>query len=172
MHCRVRIACLAACFASAPLAHGAPADFTLAQVLDYPYPGGLVAAESGEHLAWVVNLRGARNVWVADGPAFKPRQLTRFDQDDGQEITQLTFSPKADVLVFVRSGDHDANWPDELAPDPAASPQEPKVRLWAARLPDGTPFEVAEGDAPALSAQGRLAYVRENPFWTAPLAPT
>ena len=171
MHCRVRIACLAACFASAPLAHGAPADFTLAQVLDYPYPGGLVAAESGEHLAWVVNLRGARNVWVADGPAFRPRQLTRFDQDDGQEITQLTFSPKTDVLVFVRSGDHDANWPHELAPDPAASPQEPKVRLWAARLPDGTPFEVAEGDAPALSAQGRLAYVSKNQVWTAPLAP-
>ena len=66
MHCLVR-ACVAACLVFASIAQCAAADFTLAQVLDYPYPSGLVAAENGEHIAWVVNLRGARNVWVADG---------------------------------------------------------------------------------------------------------
>ncbi len=172
MHCLVR-ACVAACLVFASIAQCAAADFTLAQVLDYPYPSGLVAAENGEHIAWVVNLRGARNVWVADGPAFKPRQVTQFNADDGQEITQLTFSPKADVLVFVRSGDHDANWPadDERAPDPAANPQEPKVNLWAVKLPDGASFEITQGDAPALSAHGQLAYLSKHQVWTTPIEP-
>ena len=34
----------------------------------------------------------------------------------------------------MRGGDHDANWPakGDLAPDPAASPDEPKIMLWLA----------------------------------------
>ncbi|MGN6314074.1 MAG: hypothetical protein ACTHMO_10015 [Rhodanobacteraceae bacterium] len=59
---------------AAPLACAAPkqttstpdtASFTLQQVLDYPFPPGLAAAEHGGRVAWVINLRGVRNVWVA-----------------------------------------------------------------------------------------------------------
>jgi dipeptidyl aminopeptidase/acylaminoacyl peptidase len=145
------------------------ASFTLQQVLDYPFPSGLTASESGDRIAWVIDLRGARNVWIAQAPAFKPRQLTHFVQDDGQEITQLTFSPSGDALVFARGGDHDANWPDKLAPDPASSTTEPKVTLWAARLPDDAVHEVTEGDAPAISAQGKLAYIKDDQVWTVSL---
>jgi dipeptidyl aminopeptidase/acylaminoacyl peptidase len=169
-----RFACFVVCCALAPLAYAAQAapattSFTLEQVLSYPYPSALVTAENGEHLAWVINLRGVRNVWVADGPTFKPRQITHFNQDDGQEITQLTFSPSGNALVFVRGGDHDANWPEKLPPDPAASPMQPKVSIWAVTLPAGQPAEIAEGDAPALSASGQLAYVQDHQVWTAPL---
>ena len=170
------LACLAftALGALAPPAWSQPADFTMAQVLDYPYPSGLVASQDGKRIAWVINRRGARNVWVASAPAFVPRQLTRFDKDDGQEITQLTFSPSGDRLVFVRGGDHDANWPaeDDLAPDPAANAEQPKVKLWAVALPGGTPVEITEGDAPAISAQGRLAYIKKDQVWTVPLPGT
>lgn len=154
-----------------PTATAATADFTLEQVLAYPFPTGLVAARDGAHLAWVINLRGARNVWVADGPEFKPRQLTHFAADDGQEITQLTFSPSGRTLVFVRGGDHDANWPaaGDLAPNPAATPGQPKVRIWAVTLPNGKPVDVVAGDAPALSAQGQLAYIKQGQVWAAPL---
>jgi dipeptidyl aminopeptidase/acylaminoacyl peptidase len=173
-------ACLLACCLLAPPVHAAPpaaasasapANFTLEQVLAYPFPTGLVAARDGAHLAWVINLRGARNVWVADGPEFKPRQLTHFAADDGQEITQLTFSPSGRTLVFVRGGDHDANWPaaDDLPPDPAATPGQPEVRIWAVSLPNGKPVDVVAGDAPALSAQGQLAYIKQGQVWTAPL---
>ena len=108
------------CSAQAP--GQAAAGFTLQQVLDYPFPQGLTAAERGNRIAWVVNLRGVRNVWIAEGPAFKPKQVTHFTKDDGQEITDLTFSPSGDALAFVRGGDHDANWPAEgdLPPDPAS----------------------------------------------------
>ena len=150
----------------APATHG----FTLGQVLAYPFPLGLSASTAGNRIAWVLDLNGVRNVWVAQGPDFKPRQVTRFTQDDGQEITQLTFAPDGDELVFVRGGDHDANWEDKLVPDPSSAPAEPKVMLWVVDVQGGTARALTEGDAPALSSTGRLAYVKDHQVWTAPLA--
>jgi len=48
------LACLAftALGALAPPAWSQPADFTMAQVLDYPYPSGLVASLDGKRIAW------------------------------------------------------------------------------------------------------------------------
>src|SRR5438105_14742996 len=108
--------------------------FTMAQALHYPYADELSGAEKADRIAWVRNLDGGRNVWMADGPLFKPRHLTRYTEDDGQEITQLTFSPDGTHLVYVRGGDHDANWPAEgnAAPDPNYFPDQPKVSIWAA----------------------------------------
>ncbi len=144
--------------------------FTLEQVLSYPFPLDLTAASHGNRIAWVINRNGVRNVWVAGAPDFRPRRVTRFTQDDGQEITQLTFSPSGDELVFVRGGDHDANWPVKVAPDPASGPAEPKVMLWSVDLREGTARELTEGDAPAISSKGELAYVKDDQVWTAPLA--
>jgi len=150
---------------------GRAADFTMAQALDYPFVSDLTAASQSDHIAWVRNLAGKRNVWLADGPAFKPRQITRYDDDDGQEITQLTFSPEGKHLVYVRGGDHDANWPAEgnLAPDPSSSPDQPIVTIWAASLAGATPVKITEGDEPAISARGTLAYIKDDQVWTASL---
>ena len=144
----------------------------MAQALDYPFVSDLTAADKADHIAWVRNLGGKRNVWVADGPAFKPRQITRYDDDDGQEITQLTFSPDGKHLVYVLGGDHDANWPAEgnLAPDPVSSPVQPIVTIWAASQTGGAPAKIAEGDAPAVSAKGVLAYIKDDQIWTAALS--
>lgn len=149
----------------------ASASFTMEQVLHYPYADQLAAAEHGDRIAWVRNLAGVRNVWVADGPAFQPRQVTHNAEDDGQEITQLTFSPDGTRLVYVRGGDHDANWPAEanLQPDPTSSPEQPQVTIWAVPAKGGAPVKVTEGDAPAISAQGTLAYIKDDQVWTAPL---
>lgn len=154
-----------------PAAAAAPttAGFTLEQVLDYPFPQDLVSARAGDRMAWVINHDGVRNVWVAQAPDFRPRQVTRFTADDGQEITQLTFSPSGDRLVFVRGGDHDANWPEKLQPDPASSPIEPRVMLWVVDWDAGTSRELTEGDAPAISPHGELAYIKETQVWTAAL---
>ena len=143
----------------------------MAQALDYPFVSDLTAASQSDHIAWVRNLAGKRNVWLADGPAFKPRQITRYDDDDGQEITQLTFSPEGKHLVYVRGGDHDANWPAEgnLAPDPSSSPDQPIVTIWAASLAGATPVKITEGDEPAISARGTLAYIKDDQVWTASL---
>ncbi|HEX4079447.1 MAG TPA: prolyl oligopeptidase family serine peptidase [Rhizomicrobium sp.] len=147
------------------------ADFTMEEVLEYPFADGLAAAEHADRIAWVNNQVGIRNVWFAEGPAFRPRRITNYSNDDGQEITQLTFSPDGTHLVYVRGGDHDANWPAEgnLAPDPDSSPQQPVVSIWAPPLSGGTPVKIADGDAPTISARGVLAYVANDQVWTAPL---
>jgi dipeptidyl aminopeptidase/acylaminoacyl peptidase len=144
--------------------------FTLAQVLHYPYATELASAERGDAIAWVRNVDGVRNVWFAHGPDFTAVQLTRYTEDDGQELTQLTFSPDGTRLVYVRGGDHDANWPAEgnLAPDPTSSPEQPLTTIWTVPLTGGSPVRIAEGDTPALSSSGQLAYTKDDHVWTVP----
>jgi len=159
-----------AALAPPPAAAAAPqSGFTLEQVLSYPFPLDLTSSQHSDRIAWVIDQNGVRNVWVAKAPDFKPHQVTRFTQDDGQEITQLTFSSSGDALVFVHGGDHDGNWPVKVAVDPASSPVEPKVMIWAVDLQKDTSRELVEGDAPAISSDGRLAYIKDNQVWTAPL---
>ena len=160
----------AALIAAAPTAQAA-APVTLTQMLSYSYPSGLVAAENGDAIAWSEDVRGVRDIWIAGGPDFQPRRITSAQADDGQELTQLTFSPDGARLFWVRGGDHDANWPAEggLEPDPASQAQTPMVEIWSAALPGLVPTRIAEGDAPAISARGVLAYIKDHQVWTAPL---
>jgi dipeptidyl aminopeptidase/acylaminoacyl peptidase len=150
---------------------GSAHAFTMAQVLHYPYSTELAAAERGDTIAWVRIVDGVRNVWFAHGPDFAPVQLTHYTEDDGQEITQLTFAPDGSRLVYVRGGDHDANWPAEgnLAPDPSDASEQPLVALWTVPLSGGEPVKLAEGDTPALSSRGQLAYTKDNQVWTTSL---
>jgi dipeptidyl aminopeptidase/acylaminoacyl peptidase len=150
---------------------GSSSGFTIAQVLHYPYASELATAEHGDVIAWVCNLDGVRNVWMARGPAFTPVKLTQYQEDDGQEITQLTFSPDGTRLVFVRGGDHDANWPAEgnLSPNPNSSPEQPVTAIWALPLGGGAPVKIDEGDQPVISARGQLAYTKDGHAWSAPL---
>ena len=145
--------------------------FTVAEALDYPYAGELISAEHADLIAWVRNLQGVRNVWIARGPDYVPMQMTHNMEDDGQEITQLTFTADAGHLLYVRGGDHDANWPAEgnLEPDPASSTEKPETTIWSVAIAGGVPVKIAEGDAPAISSRGQLAFTREDHVWTAAL---
>jgi dipeptidyl aminopeptidase/acylaminoacyl peptidase len=154
------------------LAAPAAAAFTLPQALAYPFSDGLVADKAGQHIAWVRNVAGVRNVWVADAPGFTPRQVTQFTEDDGQELTQLTWAPDGKMLLFVRGGDHDANWPAAggLQPNPTSSGTEPKVTIWRAGLGNGAKAaHITPGDHPALSAKGEMAYIVDGQVWLAKL---
>lgn len=147
----------------------AAAPMTLEGAMAYPFTSGLVASPDGKRIAWVREVAGVRNIWVADGPGAQPVQVTRFAADDGQELTQLVFAPDGKSLVFVRGGDHDGNWAatGNLAPNPAASPEEPKVMLWRADSSGATPARaLAECDAPAISAKGTIACEKSGQVWT------
>jgi dipeptidyl aminopeptidase/acylaminoacyl peptidase len=157
--------------ASWPGYAGARSEFSMAQILHYPFATELAAAQRGDAVAWVCNLDGVRNVWMARGPAFTPTKVTQFTEDDGQEITQLTFSPDGARLVFVLGGDHDANWPAEgnLAPDPNSSPEQPTTAIWAVPLNGGPPAKIDDGDEPVISSRGQLAYTKDGHVWVASL---
>jgi dipeptidyl aminopeptidase/acylaminoacyl peptidase len=157
-------------FAATVLAAPAP---TMQQLSGYSYISGLVASEKGDKFAWVEDVAGVRNIWSASTADSIPRKLTHYTTDDGQELTQLTFSPDGSELLYVRGGDHDENWPAKgnLAPNPDNDPAEPKVAIWSVAVTDSTPtpVQVAEGDKPALSAKGQLAFVKDGQIWTASL---
>ena len=165
------LAASAAALLWAPVAKAADA-FSVADAISYPFTADLVSAQKADVIAWVRVLKGVRNVWAASGPDFTPHQVTQFTADDGQELTQLTFSPDGKTLVFVRGGDHDANWPavGNLQPNPAEGVEQPKVTLWLADPTGAKPAaKIVEGDEPAVSSRGELAFVRDNAVWTAQL---
>src|SRR5689334_20003369 len=145
------------------------AEFSMPQALAYPFVDHLTAAPHGGRIAWMRNVDGVRNIWVADAASgWAPRQVTQFKADDGQELTQLTFSDDGATLLFVRGGDHDANWPAKggLQPDPTSSPIEPKVAVWRADPTGaGAAQRLFDGDAPVISKAGDIAFERDGQAW-------
>jgi dipeptidyl aminopeptidase/acylaminoacyl peptidase len=150
-----------------------PGAFTLEQVLAYPFGDNLVASPKSSAIAWTVNERGVRNIYLSEGPAFEERRLTPYEHDDGQELTNLSFSPDGKTIVYVRGGDHGANWNAEgnLQPNPDSSAVQPRMQVWA--IPTtGTaaPTLLGEGDTPAIAPRGdRVAFVKDRRVWIAPL---
>ncbi len=153
----------------------ASGSYSLAQILSYPYTEELTASATQPRLAWVFVREGVRNVWVASGPDFAPHQLTDYRSDDGQELTNLSISGDGKYVVYVRGGDHDANWDAEggLQPNPSHSAVQPKVQIWSVALGDGasraTPKLLADGDLPVLSPSGdRVVFVKDNQLSVVP----
>src|SRR5262245_45300688 len=93
-----------------PAQQAASQSFTLEQIKSYPFPNELTTSATGSRIAWAFNERGARNVWVAEGPEFKARRLTNYETDDGQELTSLSISADGKYVVYVRGGDHGSNF--------------------------------------------------------------
>jgi len=129
------------------------------------------AAPGGGAVAWLLNERGARNVWYAAAPDFRGVRLTSWTEDDGQDLGQLHFTPDGKSVVFVRGGD--LEYPGRPDPNPAADPAGVEQDIWIV-TPGEKPRKFAQGNSPAVSpaAAGnpsRVAFLRGGQVWTAPL---
>src|ERR1700761_1959602 len=133
-------------------------SFTIDQVMSAPFASLLTAAPTGAKVAWLLNERGQRNIWLAAAPDWKARKLTSFNEDDGQEIDELAWAPDGSYLLFARGGDFE-NGQDN--PNPALSLAKPEQAVWIAAL-DGSPAKkLTDGHAPAVSPKGDLiAFLR------------
>src|SRR5579864_4456376 len=80
------------------------ARFSLDQVMSAPFPSELTVSQTAGKVAWVLDEKGARNIWIAEAPDYKGRRLTKFTADDGQEIAQMAFTPDGRSLIYVRGG--------------------------------------------------------------------
>jgi dipeptidyl aminopeptidase/acylaminoacyl peptidase len=141
-----------------------PARFSLEQVMSAPFPSDLTAAPKSGAIAWVLDQHGARNIWIAEAPAYQGRQLTRYTADDGQEIAEITWTPDGRSIVFVRGGDFEMHRDD---PNPASLPQGVDQSIWIAALPGGAPRKLAEGNGPAVSPKGdRIVFLRKGQIWS------
>jgi len=144
----------------------AAAGFTLEQVMQYPFPSELNAASRANRIVWVLNERGVRNLYVAEGPAFVARRLTNYSQDDGQELTSVQLTPDGRSVVYVRGGDHGSNFDDELPVNPLAMPTPVRVQIWSVPFDGGEPRSLAEGADPVISPRGdQVAFTRDNQVW-------
>ncbi|HYC50751.1 MAG TPA: prolyl oligopeptidase family serine peptidase [Gemmatimonadaceae bacterium] len=154
----------------AAVGHAQQPTFTLDQVKSYPFPNALTASATGSRIAWALNERGLRNVWVAEGPSFTPRRLTNYSTDDGQEITSLQLSADGKWVVFIRGGDFSSNFDDAQPVNVLNMPTPPRVQILAVPFDGGDPKAIAEGEGPAISPRSdRVVFMRDRAIWVAPL---
>jgi dipeptidyl aminopeptidase/acylaminoacyl peptidase len=149
-----------------PRLSGAQESFTLEQVLRAPFPDNLAAAKKANRIAWTLNQEGKRNVWVAEGPQFAARQLTAYQNDDGQEVGQIHLSADGSVVVYVRGGDKNAVG---QYPNPTSDPAGVEQAVWSVAWSGGEAKKIDAGHSPEISAKGMVAYLRDGQIWIAPL---
>ncbi len=140
--------------------------FTLEQILSAPFPADLTASKTGSRIAWTLNDQGKRNVWVAEGPDFKARRLTAYLEDDGQELSSLSFSADGNALIYVRGGGKNAAG---QFPNPTSNPAGVETDVWAMNWTGGEPKKIDAGHEPKISANGLIAYARDGQLYLAPL---
>jgi dipeptidyl aminopeptidase/acylaminoacyl peptidase len=148
----------------------ASTSFTMEQIKSYPFPSELTASATGSRIAWAFNERGARNVWVAEGPDFKARRLTSYETDDGQELTSLAISRDGKYVVYVRGGEHGSNWESSLGVNPSMSATQARVQIWSVPFAGGEPKLLSEGDEPLISPKNdRVVFLKERAVWSVPI---
>ena len=142
--------------------------FTLEQVLSAPFPSELIAAPGGGKVAWLLNEKGARNIWTATAPDFKGVRLTNYTRDDGQDVGQLCWTPDGIAVIYVRGGD--LEFLGRPAPNPTADPAGVDQSIWIA-APGEAPRKIGGGHSPTVSPKGdRLAFLLGGQIWTAPVS--
>jgi dipeptidyl aminopeptidase/acylaminoacyl peptidase len=144
------------------------AGFTLEKVMSAPFPSNLTVCRTAGKIAWVLDENGARNIWVAEAPDYKGRRLTKFTADDGQEIAEMSWTPDASSVVYVRGGDFEMHREN---PNPASLAEGVEQDIWIAPLNGDAPRKISEGSAPAVSPKGdKVVFVKSGEIWWAALS--
>ena len=143
-------------------------QYTIDQVMSSPFPTELIASPVGNRIAWVLNSKGRRNIWIAQGPTFQARQLTQFSEDDGQELTQLSFTHDGKWIIFVRGGDQNQNGD---TPNPTSDPRGARQAIFAISADDGRPKHLALGNNPVPSPVGdQIVFTNDDKLYVVSFA--
>ncbi|MBN8578288.1 MAG: prolyl oligopeptidase family serine peptidase [Cytophagales bacterium] len=140
---------------------------TLEQFISHPIESNFAASPDGKHIAWVLNDHGKRNIWVKSGTDL-PRQLTEYQSDDGQELSQLTFSPNGTKLLYVRGGA--ANRAGQN-PNPASLSEGAEQAIYYKDiLSKSPPAKIATGSNPVFFRDGiRFLFSKGGQIYESPL---
>jgi len=137
--------------------------FTLQQILSAPYALSLTAAPVGARFAWIENAEGVRNIWVG-GPSEPARQITHYTEDDGQDISNLAWSPDASAIAYTYGAENGAAGKPA---NPANLQRNTALQIRVAHLsPKLAEDVIAEGRAPLYSADGNdIFFLRGGQIW-------
>jgi dipeptidyl aminopeptidase/acylaminoacyl peptidase len=152
---------------AAPSLNAQQNSFAIEQALSAPFTSDLTAAPAKGRLAWVANVDGRRNLWVAEpsGKGYVSRQVTHYSEDDGQEINTPEWTPDAASIVYVRG--NSVQGESHPVPNPAWFPKGAQQQLWIVSAEGGDPRLLGEGHAPAISPDGKTAaYVLKGQLWS------
>lgn len=126
---------------------------TIGQFLSPAFPSELVSATKADRIAWLSYERGQRNVYAAAPPQYRPVRLTKFFDDDGVVLTDLEISEDGTTVAFIRgSAPNREGW----VADPSSNPDGGERVVWAARTDGSGAWRLGEGEAPAISPDGRI----------------
>jgi dipeptidyl aminopeptidase/acylaminoacyl peptidase len=157
----IAIAALFAHFAPSALAQ----SFSLEQVMSSPFPSELTISKRGDKIAWAFDAEGKRNIWIAEAPSFAARQLTHYNNDDGQELTELVFAPNGGAVAYVRGGEE--NQAHEV-PNPNSDPAGAMQQVFVVEVRSGRKTAIGYGSSPIFNPAGdQVIYERDGRFWIA-----
>ena len=144
------------------VAHAQP---TIREIDGAPFAATIVAAPAANAVAFVLNARGVRNIWVTDSTRAAARMVTAFTQDDGQDITSLAFSANGRMLYFVRGGG--PNRAGDI-PNPTSDPAGAEQAIWRVALNGAPAVRLTEGSSPTPVPRGDgFAFTRRGAIWMA-----
>lgn len=132
------------------------------QYLNAPFASDLLAAPGGGKVAWILNEKGARNLWVAAAPDYKGRRLTSYKDDDGQDLGDIAWSPDGRYLLYARGGDLEINGD---IPNPRNLPLTPEQAVYAILFEGGPARKLGDGRGPAVSRDGHVAFLKNGQIW-------
>lgn len=141
------------------LAAQALSQSTIDTFMSAPSASGLAVSSDGKQLAWILNDRGKRNIFLKQANG-QVKQLTTYDQDDGQELSQLVFSPDGSRLVFVRGGDLSR---EGYSPNPASLAEGAEQALWCINLTNNDFYKLAAGSDPVFFPNGNQLLFAKGP---------
>src|SRR4051812_21233995 len=91
---------LAAAFAAVAVPALAQTKLPVDGFLSPGFPSELVSAKKADRIAWIGYERGQRNIFTAVAPEFKPVRLTKFLDDDGVILSELSISDDGSIVTF------------------------------------------------------------------------
>jgi dipeptidyl aminopeptidase/acylaminoacyl peptidase len=147
------IACFSFCF----FFTSAFCQISLEKLLSVPFPSGLTT--SGNTIAWIQNEQGRRNVFIAAAPDFKPQKLTDFMEDDGLELSSISFSADHQRLVFVKGGSSNR---DGETPNPAQITSGTQQTIYSIHLQTREITQIGTGNQPVFSPNDNKLIFRRS----------
>ena len=139
----------------------------LEQFLSHPIESGFASSPDGKNIAWVINDHGKRNIIIKTGFEV-PRFLTDYPQDDGQEISQLIFTPNGTKLLFVRGGGANRNG---QSPNPSSLAEGTEMAIYYKEiLSKSPPSKITQGNSPLIFKDGiRFLFSKGGQIYESPM---